>query len=324
MDRRGPIRQTLEVLSMRSHLPPRALTKVLVVAILASVVVAPVAQAQDGFCALFTPQEVKEVYGDRVIAEPSFEGCDWHSDDGKGPFVFVSARWDDRSMADRQEATSGTSLTVAGRDAWYADEYFALYVQLDQGLLVISGRAPKGDTQPLLQQLGEIAVGRASQLPLPPEADPATVAEPVPPSTSDAELAALFPTSIAGEAVSVQTMAGDEISFATDVPEASSQLEALLAAQGITLDDVVVGVALTPTASIIAYQFAGADAAAFMDLVVSLAGGDGVAEAGSVAGKDVTVVALPTATRYIYPRGDIIWGVAAEDPVLTEIFEALP
>jgi len=33
-----------------------------------------------------------------------------------------------------------------------------------------------------------------------------------------------------------------------------------------------------------------------------------VAEAGSVAGKDVTVVTMPTATLYIYPRGDIILG----------------
>ena len=45
---------------------------------------------------------------------------------------------------------------------------------------------------------------------------------------------------------------------------------------------------------------------------------------GQVAGKDVTKITSESSTSYVYPQGDVIWLVVAEEPLLTQIFEALP
>jgi len=63
-------------------------------AMIASIAITPsVVHAQDPFCDLLSPKEVRRLYGDKVVAESSNPGCMWHSNDDKGPFVNVDAGW---------------------------------------------------------------------------------------------------------------------------------------------------------------------------------------------------------------------------------------
>ena len=254
------------------------------------------------------------------------DGCSWYSEDTEGGFVFVSTYWDSLPMAERQASMpGGTPLTVAGRDAYYAPDYFTLYIQLDQGLLTVSGSVAEGDSLAALQQLGELAVERAGQLP--PPAPPAT---PAPASSfeSSADLEAMFPDSIGGEPLTVQSMTGDQMSISGDDPEMTRRIEELLAANGLAVSDIAIGFGSSESlaGSITAIRFPGADASAFMELMIPSIASQSGGEQGSsqVAGKDVTTFTSPTSTSYVYPQGDVIWVVVASEPQLTEIFEALP
>ena len=86
-------------------------------------------RARPGLCAAFTVEEVGEAFGEPVIAEPNPDGCSWYSEDTEGGFVFVSTYWDSLPMAERQASMPEGALTVAGRDAYYAPDYFTLYIQ---------------------------------------------------------------------------------------------------------------------------------------------------------------------------------------------------
>jgi hypothetical protein len=284
------------------------------------------ALAQGDLCGVFTVEEVGEAFGEPLLAEPMPDGCSWYSEDAEAGFVFVSAYWDNLPMAERQTSMpGGTTLTVAGRDAYHVPDYFTLYVQLDQGLLALSGSVAEGDSLAALQRLGELAVERGAQLP--PPALPATPA-PAPSLESSADLEAMFPDSIGGEPLTVQSMTGEQMSISGDDPETTRRIEELLAANGLAVSDIAVGFGSSENlgGSITAIRFPGADASTFMELLLPTMLSDSGGEQGSaqVAGKDVTTVTSPTSTSYVYPQGDVIWVVVASDPQLTRIFEALP
>ena len=310
--------------------PHRAsLAGTFILALLSALTVGPAAHAQGDHCAVLTVDEVSAAYGQRVLAEPTFDGCSWFSEDASGAFVFVSTYWDPLPLAERQSSATGTTLTIGGRDAFYAEEYFTLYIQLDQGLLALSGRAPEGESLPALQQLGELVVQRAAQIPAPATMAPIPSFEPFPSFEADPELEALFPDSIAGEPLDVQSMTGDQLFVQSDDQEVVQQLEELLAAQGLALSDVSIGFgsAASLQGSITAARFPGADATAFVDVIIRSIGGGETVEQSSmqVAGKDVIqVTPAGGSTQYLYTQGDVIWAVAAEEPALTTIFEALP
>ena len=285
--------------------------------------VAPAAQAQDGFCALLTEAEVGQAFGDPVVAEPSFDGCTWSSDDAEGFFAFVSAYWDSLPMAERQASTTtGQPLTVGGHEAFYEPDFYTLYVQLDQGVLAISGRVEQGDSLAPLRQLGEVAVGRAAQLPAP------ATPEPAPSFKADEELAGLFPESVGGQPLQVQTASGEDIFLQSEDTEALQQIEELLVANGLTPSDLSIGIGYPAdmSSSVSALRFPGVEASAFVDGVITSIGGGEAAERSDaqIAGKDVIKLTIGELVQYLYPKDEVIWAVTAQEPTLTEIFEALP
>jgi hypothetical protein len=283
----------------------------------------PGAQAQDGFCAILTEAEVGQAFGDHVVGQPSFDGCTWSSDDAEGFFAFVSAYWDSLPMAERQASTTnGQPLTVGGREAFYEPDFYTLYIQLDQGVLAISGQAEQGDNLVPLRRLGELAVGRAAQLPAP------ATPEPAPSYEADEELEALFPDSVGGQPLQVQTATGEDIFLQSEDSEALQQMEELLVANGLTPSDLSIGIAYPSdmSSSVTALRFPSVEASAFVDGVINSIGGGEAAERSDtqIAGKDVIKLTIGELVQYLYPKGEVIWAVTAQEPALTEIFEALP
>ncbi len=308
---------------MQRRSPRPTLAMIPGLALAMTLAVAPGAQAQDGFCALLTEAEVGQAFGDPVVAEPSFDSCTWSSDDAEGFFTFVSAYWDSLPMAARQaSATNGQPLTVGGHEAFFEPDYDTLYIQLDQGVLAISGSVEQGDSLLPLRQLGEAAVGRAAQLPAP------ATPEPAPSFEADEELEALFPDSIGGQPLQVQTATGEDIFLQSDDSEALQQMEELLVANGLAPSDLSIGIAYPSdmSSSVTALRFPGADASVFVDGVITSIGGGEAAERSDaqIAGKDVIKLTIGDLVQYLYPRDEVIWAVTAQEPTLTEIFESLP
>jgi hypothetical protein len=107
------------------------------------------------------------------------------------------------------------------------------------------------------------------------------------------------------------------------------QIEALLASQGKTLDDVSVGFGFSfdPPYGISAIRVRGGEIAPFVaDLLPLLTSSTEVPQQteGQVAGKNVTILTSGESTAYAYPKNDVLWVVNAQEPLLTEIFQKLP
>ena len=286
----------------------------------------PGAQAQDpagdAFCALLTPEEVGDALGDSVVAQSSFGSCNWASDDAEGAFAFLGAYWDPLPFDERMASAAGVDLSVGGRRAWFSADFGALYIELDQGVMALQGSAAADDVdvQAALTQLGELAVSRAGTLP-----PPATPPPPPEPSHADPALEALFPETIGDQALTIQSMPGSGLS--SDV-ESQQEIEALLATQGKTLDDVSLAYASPADYSVVisAFRIAGADAAALLQpLLDTEAQSQAMTQTpGEVGGKSVVIGKGDAGTQYFYAKDDVIWIVMAEEPALTEVLAALP
>jgi hypothetical protein len=155
--------------------------------------------------------------------------------------------------------------------------------------------------------------------------EPAPAATPsLPP---DVELEALFHATIGGQPLAVQSMAGAGL-FAESAPDQVAKAQEVLAAQGKTIEDVSVANATLadPQVQILAIRVAGGDAKALTSLVIGMMSGLVTFEEapGEVAGKAVTVLTNGSQSLYMYGIGDVTWLVFAQEPALTEIFNALP
>lgn len=163
------------------------------------------------------------------------------------------------------------------------------------------------------------------------EASPQAAASEAPSTTFhlDTELEAIFPETIGGEALKVQSMTGDQL-FTTageESEEMVGRLEDVLSGQGKSLADLSIALAFTPdmSVSVTAFQVEGGDAAALAPSILGVAGDEISQTPGQVAGKDVTVVTDSTgSTAYFYAQGDVLWFVTAEEPLLSEVLAALP
>ena len=135
----------------------------------------------------------------------------------------------------------------------------------------------------------------------------------------DPDLEALFPTSVGGQPITVQSMHGQAIDDGADEAFVT-ELEAMLAEQGRTLDDVSVAFGSAGQDAIIAVRVAGGDPSASATLLIEgLSGLEGIEPVpGQVAGKDVLIATAGEQTWYVYPQGEIVWVVAAGEPALTE------
>ena len=276
---------------------------------------APADPVAEAFCSLYTPEEVRDVLGTEVAAEPGDQSCSWSAPGGG--LTTVTANWYRGTIADHQALfPTGTDHTVGGHAAWFSPGMFLqeLLVELDQGVLYLVMTGYDGDVEAALLELGELAVARAGSLP-PRAPDPT-----MPGMDADPELESLFPQTIAGEPVVVYSMPGAD--FISD-PEDVAQVTAALGTVGKTLDDVTIALALLPNGAVTAIRVAGADTSAFaVALLEGVQGADLEMVPTQVASKDV--IHVPAIPAYAYPAGDVLWVVQLDEPALTEVLTALP
>ncbi len=306
---------------MRTARPirPRAILAVAMAFALVTGGSAAQAQSDDpvavAFCSLYTPEEIESVLGTALAATPSGDECTWSTPGGG--LTTASVSWYDSTIADHKAVwPEGTDHTIGGRTAWFSPGMFLqeMLVELDAGLLHLIVTGYEGDVEAALVELAELAVTRADSL-VPPAPDPT-----LPPMDADPELEALFPSTIGGEPVVVQSMAG---ATAISDAEGVAAVNAALASQGKTIDDVTFAIAVISNGGLTAIRVAGADASAFAAAI--LAGTQGAVPEMvpmQVAGKDV--FHLPAAQSYAYPAGDVLWVVSFEEPLLSEVLTALP
>ena len=309
------------------------------------------------FCGVLTADEASAALGVKLTVGTSSESdCSYDSDFVTSD-VSLNARREDGPISDdypKSYFPDGTDLQVGGHAAYYSAESSILFV--DEGsnnqlfVLQLFGTPPDQiDLQKALTSLAETGLPRLPAIPLPIE--PSAV--PNPSYFGDAELAALVPTEIAGVPVDVETYSGADILAQADPTDTTNQdllkqLQDALATKGKTMDDLSIAFATFATedafGGITAVRLKGADIGALKDDLLPLLLTDVLdpqQTPTTIAGKDVIIVtdgpidaaspdpsADPYATgtdrAYMYPKGEVLWFVSADEPALTEIFQKLP
>jgi hypothetical protein len=209
----------------------------------------------------------------------------------------------------------------------------------DDSVLVVGGLG-EGDHPLKTAELYDPATQRFTTLGSPPASDSLARAVDAA-SVSDLDLAQRFPATLGGQSLEVRTLSGDEwldlYAGGTAADRAARDaIEDFASTIGVTTDDLSLGLALhEPSlgnhAAVAAVRLGVARASAFVEPVIALMLGDILEPAlspGTVSGKDVVQVvdaAIPgTYPRYVYADGDVVWLIEAEEPFLSEIFDALP
>jgi hypothetical protein len=235
----------------------------------------------------------------------------------------------------------GEDVTVAGMPGWNSD--IALWVDIGPRLLAVQAvffGTDVPENKPTQLAIAELVIPRLPAEVL--EPSPAPSVGPMPSLNADPELAARFPTEIAGETVTPFTVSGQQLvdSVDTSDPEAAAALEAFqeeLAARGKTIDDLSFGTAFVmdtesgASVSLNALRIRDADMASFRDALVPIFASefeDLQTEEIELGGKTVVKASDgsdPEAEpRYFYVAGDVLWLVNGDEPLLTEAFQKLP
>lgn len=284
--------------------------------------VAGQAPDQMPFCAILTGAEVSaEVGADVGPIRGDERSCNYASTQSN---VFTSLHVaNGGTLMDLARSThsDGEDAMVADQPAWISASGFSNLLYIDRGdgdTLSFQLISPPDAVDPAaaLVALGELAFPRL-----------ATLATPTPVVQADPELAGLFPTAVGDTPFPVQTFGGETMTSNSD-PEALAKFEELLASNGKSFADVTGGFGLLaePPVSISAMRIRGADITPFMELLLGMA----AQEAGvtptpvQVAGKDMQTALLNGQQQYVYPKGEVMWLVVAEEPLLTEVFQKLP
>jgi hypothetical protein len=149
----------------------------------------------------------------------------------------------------------------------------------------------------------------------------------LPSFSRDAELEAMLPDSIGGQAVIKQSLSGED--FINLGMGGAAALEDMLGDIGASIDDLSVAIGSAGTAVVIfAYQIEGVEAGQiFEGLQQALqAGGGGEVSQRTVAGRSVTQVASGGETTYIYLAGDVVFiiGGTVTPDVLEDAVNQLP
>jgi hypothetical protein len=302
------------------------------------------------FCGALTAEEASAALGATLtVGSSSDTDCSWDSDFVTSNLSLLVARDAGDFELDAKEIfPDGVEVDVAGRPGWYTEEGLALFVDLGDGMLLtvelFGTPADSIDVPAALTGLASLALPRLDAIPIPTDApEPSSVGDPVlqaliPPTVGDAEMV-----------VDVYT-AADLVADDPDDPGAAASiadLEALVNAHGSTIEDVSFANAYFATETaygdLFAIRVAGADVAGFQDeltdLVLQLV--DPVRTPGTIAGHAVTVVtdgppatgspdpsadpfAVPLPPSYVYPSGEVLFIVSADEPQLSQLFELLP
>ncbi len=309
------------------------------------------------FCGVLTTDEASAALGVTLtVGTSSDTDCSYDSDFTTSD-VSLNARREDGPLSDdypKSYYPDGVDLQVAGHVAYFVADTPILFV--DEGsnnqlfVLQLFGTPPDSiDVQAALTGLAEAGLPRLAGIPLPPEPSFA----PEPSYFGDAELEALMPTEIAGAPVDIQSMSGADILAQADPTDTASQdilqqLQDALATKGKTMDDLSVAFASFATedafGGITAVRLKGADIAQFKDDLLPLLLNDVLdpqQTPTTIAGKPVIIVtdgpleslspgasldpyAVGSDRAYMYPKGEILWFVSADEPALTEVFQKLP
>jgi hypothetical protein len=167
----------------------------------------------------------------------------------------------------------------------------------------------------------------ASVAPTPAASDPGTASS-LPPLTRVKDLEEMIPTTLGGYQVTVRSLTGTDVMASGDAASIAA-LQGILKATGKQPADYgfAWGVAKTggTTDSVVGvFRVTGADPAVVRDALVAQAGG-GTAnvEDGSIGGKSVKILRLPSQdgtlwSWYYWPKGDVLFYVQSTDPTVAE------
>jgi hypothetical protein len=306
------------------------------------------------FCSILTADEASSAIGvPLTVGSSSDTDCSWDSDFQTSDISLLGARDQGDLELDAKEVfPEGHALTVGGQDAWYSPDGLALFVDVGNGLmfsLELFGTPPDGlDLEKTLSDLATIALPRLATVPVPPE----PTDEPQPSYLGDPVLQALIPQSVGDAPVVVDVYSGSDLVADTDPTDPDAQqnikdLQDVLSAHGKTIDDVSFANGYFATESaygeLFAVRVAGADITTFEDELIALVlpMDDPQRQTGTVAGKQVTIITdgplptgspdpsadpfdLPAPPSYVYPSGEVLWIVSADEPQLTQLFQLLP
>jgi hypothetical protein len=315
----------------------RRMTTMLLGASLLTVGVASAGSAQDAtgsptvpqVCDVLTAEEVSAAMGQELtVAAGGSTDCQFDSDYSSGSYLSLFSYVTAATLADLKAAGLGNEdVTVGDTVGLYGDS--VLYVEPSPGSLfalqIVGAPADTVDVKTAMISLAEQALVRLATIPLP-------TREPAPSAVSmhgDTELEALFPDTIGGTAVEVQSAAGSAMFASGSLPQA---LTDLLTSQGKTVDDVSIGFATAGAGGITAFRIKGANMPQLLPLMLPLIL-EGQTPASQttaqIGGKDVTVIQMAADTpdaqiQRIYARDDVLWLVQASEPTLTEVLSALP
>ncbi len=316
---------------------PRLLAALAVVASLAG---GPVVHAQEAspaatpsaFCAILTPAEVTAVIGlDVTIGQSLDDFCSYDAGNGLTSLTVQHDKGAGKVADLKTYFSDATDTTVAGRPGLLVLGGSALYVDVPDGTLTLQllGYAGSGtDATAALVTLAPTAMDRLTSL----EGGPATTPKAGPSFAGDADLAALFPTTIGGQPIKVQTYTARELADQGVDPATIQAITDGLAAVGKTLDDMTLGFSSYSGGDLSAIRVRGVDAVrhrATADASRPRRRGRPTADdhAGRRQGRHQGHQRSRWRGRqrhYFYAHDDVLWIVTASDPDLTEILQALP
>jgi hypothetical protein len=328
------------------RIKPLALGLALALALCAAPVVAqdpddPVSTPA-AICGVLTADEIAAVLGEELpVSDSSDTSCNWDALESNGT-TSLSLSLAPGRLADLQAAFGdATSTEVAGYPALVGADGSFLFAEVEDGIvslfLLSFGESGPDDPSAALLQLAEATLGRLPSISLPP---PPTAA-PEPLFMGDSELRDLFPDTVGGQPLEVQTLTGSEL-FGTidpDDPDTQAELQAvidLLDTQGKSVDDVSIGfgffVSGDSGGGLTAFRVRGADVGALMERLLPMALPD-IADPQrttvQIAGREVIQITDGSdgqdgEPQYAYVKDDILWLVQATEPSLSELIGQLP
>jgi hypothetical protein len=298
------------------------------------------------FCSVLTAEEASAAVGVTLtVGSSSDTDCSWDSDFVTSDLMLLVARDAGDFELDAQEIfPDGVAVEVAGRRGWYTDEALALYVDLgDQLLLTVElfGTPAEGmDVRSTLTDLASLALPRLAEVPVPTEL-------PEPSFLGDAVLEALIPPMVGDAEMLVDVFSARDQLAADPSDPLIADIEQLVTAHGWAIDDVSFANGYfegeTAYGDLLAIRVAGANIAEIQeeltDIILQLP--EPFRTPLTIAGKQVTVVTdgppvtgspdpsadpfeLPLPPSYVYPSGEVLFIVSADEPALTQLFEVLP
>ena len=151
----------------------------------------------------------------------------------------------------------------------------------------------------------------------------------IPPGT---DLAALLPTSVAGQVLTVSSVDGDEAGHLM-TEHMGGSAGSVATTVGVEVSELEAAVAATPDADpyaegggdvVFAIRYPGADSAALTEAVAPVAGGmewmsgEIAVTEETVGGREVSVLETSLTTHYFYAIGDVIFLVRTPDRAIAE------